>query len=55
MTSGIQIFSYFHIIVVNYRLFVERVQVLVTVKISGGMNDFALWKGHLSESCLPGK
>lgn len=55
MTSGIQIFSYFHIIAFNYSLFLGCVESLVAVEISGGMNDFAIWKGHLPAPCLPSK
>lgn len=55
MTIGIQFFSYFHIIVFNYSPFLRCVEGFVAVEISGGMNDFAIWKVPLPASCLPGK
>lgn len=41
--------------VFNYSLVLGCVEGLVAVEISEEMNDFAIWKGHLPASCLPGK
>lgn len=42
MTSGIHLFSYFHILVCNFSLFLRCMECLVAVEISGGMNDFVI-------------
>lgn len=47
--------GFFQIIVFNHCLFAGFVECLMAVEISGGVNDFAIWKGHLPASCLPGK
>lgn len=51
--DGIQTISYFHIIVFKSSLFLGCPESLLPVEISGGMNDFAIWRGHISPSCLP--
>lgn len=38
-----------------YRFFLGCVEGFVAVEISGGMNDFAIWKGHLYAACPPDK
>lgn len=48
----LQLFSHHSI---QLQLFLGCVESLVAVEISGRMNDFAIWKGHLPAPCLPSK
>lgn len=47
IANGIHIFNYFLIVIFYYSFFLGRMERFVAVEISGGMNDFAIWKGHL--------
>lgn len=55
MASGIQIFSYFHIIIFYYSFFLGCVEGFVAVESSGRKSDFAIWEGLLCAAYLPGK
>lgn len=54
IASGIHILRYFHIIIFYCSFFLRCVEGFGAVESSGGMNDFAIWKGHLCAACLPG-